>query len=387
MSMKKIIKPLIIILSAVIFMSCSAARKLDSYVNRTVNPPDYKISEETASLHNSLVIADLHSDALLWERDPSVKNERGHVDFPRMIEGNVAIQAFTIVSILPFMMNNSCNLAWTDTYCCLSLLQGWPAGTMFSFKDRALYQINKLHDAGIRSGGKFTIILTKADLNRYLERRKTDKSLTAGFIGLEGAYPLEGSAENINAMFEAGVRMLGMTHFADSDMAGSAHGFGKEGLTRQGRELVELMNRKGIIIDLAHASRETIKDILTITKKPVLFSHTGVMGVCNNNRNITDEEIVGVAKTGGVIGAAFFSKATCSDSIDGIVNTIEYIVKLAGVDHVALGSDFDGGVATPVDSARMIYITDALLKRGFTESDIGKIMGENTIRVMREVLP
>jgi microsomal dipeptidase-like Zn-dependent dipeptidase len=258
---------------------------------------------------------------------------------------------------------------------------------MFSFKDRALYQIDKLHDAEMRSGGKFTIIRTKADLNRYLERRKADKSLTAGFIGLEGAYPLDGSAENINAMFEAGVRMLGMTHFADSDMAGSAHGFGKEGLTRQGRELVELMNRKGIIIDLAHASRETIKDILSITKKPVLFSHTGVMGVCNNNRNITDGEIIGVAKTGGVIGAAFFSKATCSDNVDGIINTIEYIVKIAGIDHVALGSDFDGGVATPVDSARMIYITDALLKRGFTESDIRKIMGENTIRVMREVLP
>ncbi len=385
--MKKIIEFIIVISALAIFLSCSAARQIDSYVNRTVNPPDYKISEETTALHNSLTIADLHSDALLWERDPAVKSGRGHVDFPRMIEGNVSIQAFTIVSILPFMMNNSCNMAWTDSYCCLSLLQGWPAGTMFSFRDRAVFQINKLHDAEIRSGGKFTIILTKADLDIYLERRKIDKSLTAGFIGLEGAYPLEGDAENINAMFEAGVRMLGMTHFADSNMAGSAHGYEKNGLTQKGRELVELMNKKGIIIDLSHASRETIKDILAITKKPVLFSHTGVTGVCDNNRNITDDEIIGVAKTGGVIGAAFFSKATCSDNVDGIVNTIEYIVKLAGVDHVALGSDFDGGVTVPVDSARMIYITDALIKRGFSESDIRKIMGENTIRVMREVLP
>ena len=387
MFMKTIIHVIAVISAAAIYMSCSAARHLDSYVNRTINPPDNKISEETIAFHNNLLIVDLHSDALLWERDIFVKSERGHVDFPRMIEGNVAIQAFTIVSILPFMMNNSYNLAWTDSYCCLSFFQGWPAGTLFSFRDRAIYQINKLHDAEIRSGGKFTIIRTKSDLDSYLKRRRTDKSLTAGFIGLEGAYPLEGSAENINAMFEAGVRMLGMTHFADSDMAGSAHGFGKNGLTKKGRELVELMNRKGIIIDLSHASRESIKDILAISTKPVIFSHTGVAGVCNNNRNITDEEILGVAKSGGVIGAAFFSKATCSDNVDGIVNTIEYIVKLAGIDHAALGSDFDGAVSVPVDSARMIYITDALLKRGFTESDIRKIMGENTIRVMREVLP
>jgi microsomal dipeptidase-like Zn-dependent dipeptidase len=385
--MKKNVKYCILLSVSMLHLSCSAAHKLDSYVNSTVNPPGYAVSDETIAFHKSLTIVDLHSDSLLWERDLLQRNNTGHVDFPRLAEGNVAVQAFTIVSILPFMMNTGCNLACTDSYCCLSVLQGWPSETMFSFKERAAYQITKLHDAEMRSNGRFTIIMTKADLDNYLVRRKSDKNITAGFIGLEGTYPLGGKAENVNEMFDAGVRMIGMTHFADSDMAGSAHGFNKAGLTREGRELVKLLNKKGIIIDLAHASRETIKDILAVSSKPVLFSHTGLKGVCDNNRNITDEEIKGIALNGGVIGIAFFSKAVCGNDVSSIVNSIVYAVNLAGIDHVALGSDYDGAVSVPVDSARLIYITDALLKKGFTKGEVAKIMGENTIRVMREVFP
>lgn len=383
--MKKFI--LLYILFIINILSCSVSRQIDSFVNSTDNPPDCKLPEETLAVHSRLTIADLHSDALMWERDLLEKNNFGHVDFPRLIDGNVAIQAFTIVSIIPFMMNNSCNFAWTDSYCCLSVLQGWPVKTFFSFRERAFYQIGRLNDAEKRSGGKFTIIRTKSDLEKYLIRRRTDKNITAGFIGLEGAYPLEGSAESINAFFDAGVRMVGMTHFADSEMAGSVHGYGKKGLTDEGRKLVEIIQKKGIIIDLAHASRDTVRDILSISKKPVVFSHTGVKGVCDNNRNITDEEISGVAKTGGVIGIAYFRKAVCGNDISSIVDSIVYVVKLAGIDHVALGSDFDGGVSAPVDSSELVYITDELLRRGFSEPEISKIMGGNTIRVMLEVLP
>jgi len=385
--MEKIIKTYVLLSIITFHLSCALPRQIDTLVNASDNPPDYKVSDETIKIHKSLTIADLHSDALMWERDLLQRNDRGHVDFPRLIEGNVAIQAFTIVSILPFMMNNSCNLAWPDTYCCLSIMQGWPFSTHFSFKERALYQINKLNDAEMRSKGKFTIIRTKSDLESYLARRRDDTNITAGFIGLEGAYPLEGSAESINELFDAGVRMLGMTHFADSDMSGSAHGYKKNGLTPEGRKLVGMLNKKGIIIDLSHASRETIRDILAITKKPVLFSHTGLKGVCDNNRNITDEEIRGIAKNGGVVGVAFFSTAVCGNDISSIVDSIVYVVKIAGIDHAALGSDFDGGVSTPIDSSILIYITDALLQRGFTREDVVKIMGGNTIRVMRAVLP
>ncbi|HPJ36663.1 MAG TPA: dipeptidase [Spirochaetota bacterium] len=366
---------------------CSPIKQVDSFMNGTASPPAYKISETTEEFHNKLIIADLHCDALLWERDLLERHDWGHVDFPRLIEGNIAIQAFTIVSLLPLTMNNSCNFSTPDGYCCLAMMQGWPSGSWFNFRGRAMYQIKKLHEAERRSEGKFTLILSKKDLEIYLERRKVEPGITAGFIGIEGSYPLGGSSENLDAMFNAGVRMLGLTHFADSAMGGSTHGFMKQGLTAEGRKLIKLMNRKGILIDLAHASRKTIKDILSITTRPVVFSHTGVKGMCDNNRNITDDEIIGVAAKGGVIGIGFFSKATCGSDIGAVIESIKYVSDMAGVDHVALGSDFDGLVSTPVDSSNIIYITDALLKAGFTPEETAKIMGKNTVRVLMEVLP
>ncbi len=360
--------------------------QIEGIANRTTGPGPGNVSREIIDLHNSLIIADLHSDALLWERDLLKENSRGHVDIPRLIQGNVALQSFTIVSNYPFLVNTGCNFAFTDVFCCFSFLQGMPFKTAFSSRERALYQINKLHDAEKRSGGKFFIIRTKADLDGYLAMRKKNRNIAAGFIGLEGAYPLQGKAENLQKFFDAGVRMIGMTHFPDSSMAGSAHGFRKGGLTPEGRRLVKKMQDMGMIIDLSHASRETIKDILEIAEKPVLFSHTGLKGVCDNNRNITDDEIRGIKRNGGVIGVAFFEKATCGTGIDSIIDSMEHVIKIAGIDHVALGSDFDGGVATPVDSSGLILITEALVKRGYSGKDIAKIMGGNALRVLREVL-
>ena len=381
--MKKILLPAL----CLILISCSMSGQIEGIANRTTGPGPGNVSQDIIDLHNSLIIADLHSDALLWERDLLKENSGGHVDIPRLIQGNVALQSFTIVSNYPFLVNTGCNFAFTDVFCCFSFLQGMPFKTAFSSRERALYQINKLHDAEKRSGGKFFIIRRKADLDDYLAMRKKNRNIAAGFIGLEGAYPLQGKAENLQKFFDAGVRMIGMTHFPDSSMAGSAHGFRKGGLTPEGRRLVKKMQDMGMIIDLSHASRETIKDILEIAEKPVLFSHTGLKGVCDNNRNITDDEIRGIKRNGGVIGVAFFEKATCGTGIDSIIDSMEHVIKIAGIDHVALGSDFDGGVATPVDSSGLILITEALVKRGYSGKDIAKIMGGNALRVLREVLP
>jgi microsomal dipeptidase-like Zn-dependent dipeptidase len=381
--MKKILVPALFL----IITSCSMSGQIEGIANRTTGPGPGNVSQDIIDLHKSLIIADLHSDALLWERDLLKENSRGHVDIPRLIHGNVALQSFTIVSNYPFLVNTGCNFAFTDVFCCLTLLQGLPFKTAFSSRERALYQIKKLHDAEKRSGGKFFIIQTRADLDDYLALRKKNRNIAAGFIGLEGAYPLQGKAENLQNFFDAGVRMIGMTHFPDSSMSGSAHGFRKGGLSPEGRRLVKRMQNMGIIIDLSHASRETIKDILEIAEKPVLFSHTGLRGVCDNNRNITDDEIRGIGKNGGVIGVAFFEKATCGTGIDSIIDSMEHVIKIAGIDHVALGSDFDGGVATPFDSSGLILITEALVKRGYSGKDIAKIMGGNAVRVLREVLP
>jgi membrane dipeptidase len=120
---------------------------------------------------------------------------------------------------------------------------------------------------------------------------------------------------------------------------------------------------------------------------PLLVSHTGVKGTCNNPRNLSDDELRAVARTGGVIGIGLWETATCGTEANATTRAVRYAVNIVGVDHVALGSDFDGGVTVPFDASGWPLITEALLKQGFSEQDIHKIMGENVVRVLLEALP
>jgi microsomal dipeptidase-like Zn-dependent dipeptidase len=142
-----------------------------------------------------------------------------------------------------------------------------------------------------------------------------------------------------------------------------------------------------MLIDLAHASPQTIDDVTAIATQPVVISHTGVRGVCDNNRNLADKQLEEVAKTGGVVGIGFWDTATCGTDVASIARTIRYTADKIGIDHVALGSDFDGAVQTPIDASGMAQITEALMKQGLSQEDIRKIMGENALRVLQRVLP
>ena len=144
--------------------------------------------------------------------------------------------------------------------------------------ERAIYQAHKLQDTAERSGGKFTVIRTSAELSAYLDRRIKEPGITAGFLGIEGAHALDGNLDNIDRLFAAGVRMMAPTHFFDNDIAGSAHGVSKGGLTDKGREMIRRMEEKKMIVDLAHASPQTIDDVLAIATRPVVVSHTGKCG-------------------------------------------------------------------------------------------------------------
>jgi microsomal dipeptidase-like Zn-dependent dipeptidase len=147
------------------------------------------------------------------------------------------------------------------------------------------------------------------------------------------------------------------------------------------------MEDLGMIVDLAHASAATIDDVVAMATKPVLVSHTGVRGTCDSPRNLTDRQLEQVAETGGLIGIAFFRYATCGRDVGSIVRAIRHAVDRVGVDHVALGSDFDGAVRTPFDSAALSVVTDALLAAGCSDRDVAAIMGENVRRFLMEVLP
>jgi microsomal dipeptidase-like Zn-dependent dipeptidase len=362
-------------------------RQVDQRANKVLAGSYSAASARAAALHQKLFIADLHCDALLWNRDLLEANSRGAVDVPRLLAGNVALQAFTVVSEVPLGLNIERNTDQKDMITLLAVSQRWPASTWGSLKQRALYQAGKLHEFAARSNGRLVLIKAREDLRNYLARRGNENQITAGFLGSEGAQVLEGNLDNLDALFEAGFRMMAPTHFFDTEIGGSAHGLEKGGLTPLGRHWVKKMEEKKMIIDLAHASPKVIDDVLALATRPLVVSHTGVKGTCDNTRNLSDDHVKRIAQTGGVIGMGFWETAVCGTDAQAIAKAIRYAANLAGVEHVGLGSDFDGAVQTPFDAANIIQLTEALLSAGFSESEIALIMGGNVLRVLQEVLP
>ncbi len=361
--------------------------RIEAGMNRVTHPPPYPASERARELHARLRVVDLHADTLLWDRDLLARGTRGHVDVPRLIEGNVAIQAFTIVTKTPRHQNIEANGADSDNITLLAIAEAWPPRTWANLVERALYQAARLEDAARRSSGRLTLLRTRGDLRAYLERRKQEPAITAAFLGVEGAHALEGKLDNLDRLFDAGVRMMAPTHFTDNDLGGSASGLEKGGLTDKGRELVRRMEEKRMIVDLAHASASTIDDVLSIATRPVVVSHTGVRGTCDNARNLSDAALRGIAKNGGVVGIGFWTHAVCTVDPPSIARAILHAIDVAGVDHVSLGSDFDGTTLTPFDASGLAQLTEALLDAGLDEAAIAKVMGENTIHLLEAGLP
>lgn len=364
-----------------------APKKLDAAMNEVVQPPPYVVPADVAAFHESLTVVDLHADTLLWSRDLAKPQERGHVDLVRLSEGNVALQVFSAVTQSPRGMNIEKNDDSTDNIFWLVLAQRWPPRTWFSYLERALYQADRLRSATVRSDNHLAIIRTRRDLAIFMERRRLEPAIVAGLLAIEGAHALEGDPGNVDVLFDAGYRMMSMAHFFDSDLGGSAHGVDKGGLTEKGRDVLSRMEAKGMIVDLSHASAAQIDDVLALATKPVVVSHGGVRGTCDNNRNLTDDQLKKIAANGGLMGIGFWDTATCGNDAQAIARAIRYTADLIGVDHVALGSDFDGTVTVPFDASGMALLTQALLADGFSREDIGKIMGGNVIRLLQAGLP
>ncbi|HEY9655453.1 MAG TPA: dipeptidase [Crinalium sp.] len=362
-----------------------------SLVAKRFNPTDsnrtQSISEAAQTLHKSLAIADLHADSLLWGSDLSKSVNYGHIDVPRLIQGNVALQIFTVVTKVPAPLLLENNDDRGDDVTKLAILQRWSIPTWFSLSERALYQANRLKALESNAQGKFKIMTSGQDLSNYLAARRRNVQITAGLLGLEGAHALEGKIENVDRFYKAGFRLIGLAHFFDNEVSGSVHGVEKGGLTPFGREVLRQMESHHMIIDLAHASSQTIDEVLDFTNNPVFVSHTGVQGTCNNARNLSDRQIRQIAQHKGVIGIGFWKTATCGNDATAIARAIHYVTDLVGVDHVALGSDFDGAVRLPFDVADMVQVTNALLIEGFSKQEIEKIMGLNVLNLLQALLP
>lgn len=388
MSRRKILVSIafVVVLGAAAFFFVVPA-VVESFLNVKTQAPPYAASERARALHRGLFVADMHADSLLWDRDILERSSRGHVDVPRLAEGGVALQAFTIVTKSPRGLNYDANDGDTDNITPLVFAQRWPARTWGSLTERALYQARKLEDAAARSGGRLVFIKSAADLARFVGKRKDGSNAVGAFLGVEGAHALDGELGNVERLYDAGVRMMAPTHFFDNEWGGSAHGVRKGGLTERGRELVRLMESKRMLVDLAHASPATFDEVIAVASRPVVVSHTGVKGTCESVRNLSDEQLRRVAATGGVVGIGFWDTATCGSDAASIARAIRHAASVVGARHVALGSDFDGTVTTPFDATGVVQITDALLAAGFGEDDIRLIMGGNVLRLLSETLP
>lgn len=349
---------------------------------------EWPVSDTARALHRRLVIGDLHADPLLWARDLSVERPEGHVDLPRLDRGNVAVQVFSAVTKSPRGQNYGENATEApDNITPLVISQLRPVQSWFSLKERALDQSRRLTRLAEAHPDRLRLIRTADDLETLLAERASGSRVTGALLALEGAHPLEGSLANLPVMEAAGYRVVGLTHFFDNELGGSLHGTSQAGLTGFGREVVQELVARRLVIDLAHASPQVVRDVLAVPGAKPMLSHTGVHGLCNTPRNLDDALLRQIADRGGIIGIGFWADVTCNDSPAGIAATIVAAIDLLGEDHVALGSDWDGAVGVPFDAAGLPALTQSLLDAGLSEPQIEKVMGGNMMRYLRETLP
>jgi membrane dipeptidase len=321
------------------------------------------------TLHAAHPAIDLHADTLMWSRWTGYDlGERhrpmlpgaaffGHVDVPRLCEGGIGAQFFGLVS-LPVARRGA---------------------------TRAVdEQIDLLETNVVRSAGRLRKVTSASEV----EQCGRDGA-TAALLGIEGAHALEGNLEGVEHFARRGVRYLGLLHFSANEAGYPAYGRGRrdgDGLTSWGKELARRCERSSIIVDLAHLNRRGFFDACAMAERPVIVSHTGVSGVHPHWRNIDDEQLCAVARTGGIVGIIFCPRYLGGDAIGHVVAHIQHVIHVVGEDVPALGSDWDGMIVpSPAlrDASRLPVLTDALLNTGMSESTVSKILRYNALRVIR----
>ena len=348
--------------------------------------------EDIQSLHKDLFIIDGHADSLLWRRDLSIRSNTGHVDIPRLIEGNVAIQTFAVPTRVPF--------AGFNTLALKSIVEMENICALFSLKYRVISLADELYQYQKKLYPQFRVIKTATDLKQYISYRQKNPNITAGILAIEGAHALENDIDNVAIYARKGYRMMSLTHLFDNETGGSSYGNERMGITDFGEKVLKEMERHHMIIDVAHASPILIDNIIALHKAkvlhtPLVASHTGVIAISPHRRNLSDKHIYEIAKTGGVICIGYFEPAIPYAHPQLIAESIVYVIELLnkmglkGINHVGLGSDFDGGVNVPFSTEKIMLITESLSSKKYNLSieNIRKIMGENMQRIFLQTLP
>lgn len=321
-------------------------------------------------------MADAHADSLMWNRDLNVASDRGHVDFPRLREAGVKLQCFTVVTRgFPIIGGFPVFAAW----------HGWPRAARRTEWSRALYQIERLERFCAESNGQVAIATSSQALEDNLRADRI-----SAVIGIEGAHALEGKVERVEELWRRGVRFMSLTHLANNELGGSSFPLEPEkALTPLGHAVLDEMARIRMPVDVAHASRTTLAEILAHPTARPMCSHTGVQAQGGGWRNLPDEALRKIADRGGVVGIIFATLYVGGKEAEDVVRHIEHAVNVMGEDAVSLGSDFDGMIPLPRgmrDVRDLHVLTAAMQRRGMPERRIEKILGENWRRFFAETL-
>jgi membrane dipeptidase len=289
----------------------------------------------------------------MWNRDLVARQRRGHVDFPRLAEAGVHLQAFTVVTR---------GYPVVDGMGAFGALRRWPAAARRGPWARCLFQLERMRELCERSGGAVAVAASSAALAENLAAARI-----SAVLGVEGAQALEGRPERVAELAARGVRFMGLTHLANNELGGSSSPLMRDRpLTPLGREVLDAMAAARMPVDLAHASHRTIRDIAGHPGVRLMCSHSGVSGATASWRNLDDAELRLVADRGGVVGIIFATIYLGGRRIDDVVRHLEHALDVAGEDAVALGSDFDGMVPLPRgmrDVTDMPKVVEALARR------------------------
>ncbi len=327
-------------------------------------------------------VADAHADSLLWNRDLNVASTEGHADFPRLHEGGIRVQAFTIPTWGLPVVNGMGLFAWW---------RRWPRSARRSPLARALWQAERLADHVSRSGGRVALVRTCADLDRCLA-----SGTLAALLGIEGAQALEGDPKNLRRFFDLGVRFLGPSHLIPNEFASCSYwAYRDRGLSGLGRELLAEMARLGMGLDLAHASPRAFDEMLVVAEASggrlaAFDSHTGVRGARPSWRHLSDGQLRALARAGGVVAMILAREYLGGRELRHFVAHVRHAASVIGAEHIALGSDFDGFVRLPVemrDARDFPLIAPTLRAAGFGREESTGILGANLVRWFRSMLP
>jgi membrane dipeptidase len=348
---------------------------------------------EAAQLHQDALVIDSHNDTIVTHI------RRGNLS----LSGREALHLARLDGTVKFLRGplEREARAWSEQISLPKMREGGVDCAFFAvdvtraWKNNLAYALDALgfFDADIASlGGEIVVARTAGEV---LAAKAAGK--LAAILVIENSDVLEGSLNVLRMLHRVGVRSIGITHNLSTwAAAGNSEAKCGGGLTRFGMEMVQEMNRLGMVVDVSHIAERGFYDTLEVSEQPVIASHSCCTALCDHPRNLTDEQIRALAQQGGVMGITFVpyfvdpnwkpADWPAVPSLEQLLDHVDHAVGVGGIDHVGIGSDFDGGGTLVRDAAEYPRITAGLLGRGYAPADARKILGENHLRVLRAVL-